>query len=308
MPPATAPRARRRSPVRRRLGPVRRTAGDDRCSPRSWARCRVRRSVRTRPAEALVEAAVRAQEAAGIEPLTDGAAARRDGPRRGLGDDREPDRAGRQAGPPRAVQPGLVRRRRRGPAHGGDARPRRRGQRHPPGAGRRRLPADRGPRALGDRDRGGCRGARAVPRGAPATPRRRRRDTPLARHHRRQRRRRRDRDDPGRSLREPRRGPHRGSRQLASRRERTGRDRDRVRRAVPGGRRRRRARGAAVGGGLRGLDRGSRPGPGGPRDRVVAGRAVVARGDPASSSVSARPPAWPKPPPARPSRRSTRVP
>ena len=183
-------------PWRRRLGPIRRIAGDDRCSPRSWARCRVRRSVADASRRALVEAVVRAQETAGIEPLTDG----------GLPGASDPVAAWETTASltERAVKQAL-----RGPYSlawsadagaaqrtSGDPRPRRRGQRHPPGAGRRRLPADRGPRALGDRDRGGRRGARAVPRGPPATPRRRRRDTPLARHHRRQRRRRRDRHDP----------------------------------------------------------------------------------------------------------------
>ena len=181
---------------------------------------------------ALVEAVVRAQQSAGIEPLTDGGLHPARRTPRGLGGDGEPDRAGGQAGASRAVQPGLVPGRRRGPALDGDARQRRCEQRHPQDTGRRRLPADRDPRALGDRDRRRCRRARAVPRGPPATPRRRRRDTSLARHHGRQRRRGRGRHDPRRLIREPRRRPHRWSRQLASRRGRTRRHRDRVRRIV----------------------------------------------------------------------------
>ena len=46
--------------------------------------CPDRRSAEGRPLESLVEAAVRAQEAAGLEPITDGGYRDRDGPGRGL--------------------------------------------------------------------------------------------------------------------------------------------------------------------------------------------------------------------------------
>ena len=186
------------------------------------------------PRRALVEAVVRAQETAGIEPVTDG----------GLPGASDPVAAWQATASltERAVKQAL-----RGPyslAWSPDA-----------GAAQRTTAtlanAAAGNAILTALAAAGCplieihepsataigadaAGARAVPRGPPATPRRRRRDPPLAGHHRRQRRRRRGRDDPRRSIREPRGRPHRGSGQLASRRGRTGRHRDRVRRAVAG--------------------------------------------------------------------------
>ena len=60
------------------------------------------------PRRALVEAVVRAQETAGIEPVTDGGLPGASDPVAAWETTASRDRAGGQAGAPRAVQPGLV--------------------------------------------------------------------------------------------------------------------------------------------------------------------------------------------------------
>ena len=220
--------------------------------------------------DALVEAAIRAQESAGLDPVTDG----------GFQPEGDPLRAWESTArlTDRSVKHVLV-----GPYSqaltAGDPtaalaladRP----QPRPARARRGRLPAHRDPRTGRDPHRGGRRRACAFPRRPPSDPGRRQRDPPVAGHHRWQRQRRRDRDLPRGAVRQPGRGPRRRTRQLVPRRRHARRPGDRLRRA-PGRRGfRRRAGDAAVGRWLRRLHEGTWPHPRRAGHRVVVGAPAV---------------------------------
>ena len=173
------------------------------------------------PRDALIEAAIRAQESAGLDPVTDGGPpADTDLARAWSATQRLTDHAVKQAvaGPVHG-RAGWNRRRRAQPR---DPRSGDRPQRAPARSGRRGLSADRDPRTCGDRDRHRRRRARAVPGGSPAAPRRHRGLTPVAGADRRQRGCRRGRDPARSAVREPGRRPHRRAGQLAARGGRPG--------------------------------------------------------------------------------------